>query len=145
MRIAALTATSTGARSHRSNLSDRLGDAYASLASDGGFTCDRLGRAYRPSSGYAVSLAGLESRVPLALLTPTLFDGLGRVYLHWTRKLYAATRFDVYFGGWVDGSIVVLDLSETYVHLEVAMRVGQERGQTAIYEFNGRDGREIRL
>jgi hypothetical protein len=88
----------------------------------GGFTV-RDGNLIRPTSGYAVSIKGWETRVPRALLSLPLFTAIVKSYQGLT------------FGAWIDDGIVYFDRSFIYADRQAAIDVGHANGQKAIYDF----------
>ena len=107
---------------------DKLRDA---LFDADGFTAD-VYDLVTFSSGYGVSLAGEESRLPERLVRerPDVLNTLAAYYIEVCRE-----RSGVYFGAWRDGGNVYFDLTEVFYDCEQALEKAERRGQKAIYDY----------
>lgn len=105
----------------------RLDHLWKLLNSDGGFTCDSEAYPHN-GTGYAVALSGWELKTKRDFLSREKFNELFEVYAD-------ASRDRHFVGTWVEGNLVVFDLVEVVDSRETAIRLGKERNQKAIYDF----------
>ncbi|MFD7738051.1 hypothetical protein [Kitasatospora sp. NPDC059800] len=96
---------------------------------DGGATW-APGRA-APSEGFMVSLAGTEVRIPAAEFTDTV---LGRFQLEHAGRLAADDR--LYYGAWLDGPTVYLDLSLCITDRTAALHTARAEHQRAVFDLS---------
>lgn len=111
---------------------DRAEMVAATILLTGGYTWRALEKV--PTTGYMVSVAGFEE-------THHYHKFCGSEVLDYeARNLLGIGRF---YGGWLDGDTVYLDVSEHYNSLTAALAAGKRNGQLAIYDLGS--GQEIRL
>jgi len=101
-----------------------------------------------PTTGYAVSLFGLERKLPFT--PPPNVNGLGWRDDRYNEiesyaKEFAAvlTLPNHYLGLWVDGDTLYLDITQVFVEFDTALRSAIQRRQLAIYSFA--TGNEIQI
>lgn len=95
---------------------------------DGGFSIAADGSP-APDHGYMVSIPGAEERIPV-----TAQDLPQQILDYYRRHAGALKRPWRYFGGWVDGNTLYLDIS-IHVEREVdARKLGATNGQQAIWD-----------
>ncbi len=99
------------------------------LLASGGFTADADGRLVNPAFGYAVSLAGYESRLPIHLLTDPLLESVLVAYAQ------RAEQTGALIGAWLDDGLAYFDLSEVVHSREYALSLARLRNQRAVYDF----------
>ncbi|MEV0445705.1 hypothetical protein AB0I84_17685 [Streptomyces spectabilis] len=85
-----------------------------------------------PTGGYMVSIAGSERTIPVESFGPNSLAAYVADY--WPR----AVGENLYYGAWVDGDLVYLDLSVNVESREEAEAMGRLESQLAIYDvLNG--------
>lgn len=89
-----------------------------------------------PTDGYMVGVAGYGATLPLA--TATLEDVAA--WVRDTRPHVATPR--AFFGSWVDGDTLYLDVSQRFADCGVALIVAAQRDELAIWDVA--NGAEIR-
>jgi len=115
---------------------DAAAGLIASLHIAGGFTYSINGES-TPAAGYAVSLFGREEIHDLRAITPAA------ILRYIAGNLDALQCDGNYFGAWVDGSRVYLDVSTITPNRDAAITLGRINEQLAIYDLEG--GNSIRL
>lgn len=122
------------------NINDAAHRVALSVQAHGGATESVVVGLQSPTSGYAVSLPGYEKSESLrgVVFTSRLhktahFRNLADAYAERHRNLL--TQPGNYLGAWVDGDRLVFDISQVVPELAVAVRLGVERKQDAIYSF----------
>ncbi|MFD5050399.1 hypothetical protein [Streptomyces tendae] len=100
---------------------------YADILATGGMT-------YRPGtpaplSGYMVSVAGAERMLPMARFTPAALEQ----YMDDYRARMKVTA-SLYYGAWVDGDYVYLDVSVNVQDRAEAESMGRLEFQLAIFD-----------
>lgn len=133
-------------RHSRSLFSEELAlIAYGELMTNNGFSLDAFGRG--PSAGFMVSLPNQETIIPLASIEN--WNGLLAMLicqapLHLARSSSGGESFGgVYWGGWIDGDLLYLDLSVNVNSRERAEYLGRKWNQKAVW--NVADRCSIRL
>lgn len=110
------------------------------LKENGGFTVHpQTGEPV--TSGYAVgggNSAGALLKVPVAELTPEKFDK----WLHENRSKFPA---DAALGGWIDNGDVYIEPSTQVADLNAAQRLGNERGEKAIWDHANKSEIPLKL
>ncbi|UFQ16451.1 MULTISPECIES: hypothetical protein [Streptomyces] len=104
-----------------------LESLYADILSSGGMT-------YRPGTpapvaGYMVSVAGAERMLPVARFTPTALEQYMSDY-----RARMKTTDALYYGAWIDGDYVYLDVSVNVQGRAEAEAMGRLESQLAIYD-----------
>lgn len=92
-----------------------------------GFTEDSAGN--RPKTGYMVSLKGMEVKLDGV-------SGMSDLRLNEVCKVYYNQidwKPNLYFGAWVDGDDLYLDVSTNIEDREVAIAFGRANEQISIY------------
>lgn len=107
---------------------------------DGGATVTVLASRPVPASGYVVAVPGHELRVKI---DGGVFREL-RAYVERKRGVVAGAPVSRprFYGTWVDGTDVVLDVVEVFSDRAQAVVAGQDRGELAIWDLSA--GGEIR-
>ena len=108
---------------------ERSKELFNYLKKNGGFTAKPNLIPVKPKSGYAVSLKGYETRVPLEIVSLGLFRELLKCYQRLAEKNIA------YIGGWIDEGYLYLDLSLILHNKEQALEVASKNKQKAIFDF----------
>ncbi|QFG25417.1 hypothetical protein [Actinomadura sp. WMMB 499] len=111
-------------------------DLANEIIRDGGATW----HAYRPApmDGFMVSAPNHERRIPLAEFNST------EVEMYMRDKQNITYRYDdLFYGAWIDGGHVYLDLSYWVATRTVAIQLGKIAKQLAIWDVL--NGAEIRL
>lgn len=96
---------------------------------NGGFTAKPSLVPVRPNTGYAVSLKGFETKIPVEIVSLGLFRELLKRYQELARKHIA------YIGAWIDEGYLYLDLSMILHDMTHAIEVAKRNEQKAIYNF----------
>lgn len=99
----------------------------ADRAQRDGFTV-RVPSGEVPTTGYMVAFDGHEERVPAVLLCAESVAGY--VARHWD----ALTQENAYLGAWLEAGVVYLDVSEWVPTRDMAVRLGLERNQLAVWD-----------
>jgi hypothetical protein len=118
-----------GAKRVRANAPDPFAAAAEAISAAGGTTVSTHGKS-APSSGYMVSLPDLEAVYPQDQVTEETLRGYADVYRD---ELADENRF---LGGWVSDGNVYLDVSEHVPDGDEAFRLGHEREQKAVWDFD---------
>ncbi|MFJ1932625.1 hypothetical protein ACIOGZ_08095 [Kitasatospora sp. NPDC088160] len=84
-----------------------------------------------PTEGFMVSLAGTELSIPVDEFTD---DSLARFQQEHAGRLAADDR--LYFGAWLDGPNVYLDLSLCIPDRAAALRVARAEHQRAVFDLS---------
>ena len=100
-------------------------DLIHSLTNGADGTYTRDGSAFSPTVGYAVGAS-------LPTLMGERLTG-GDVAL-WLANVPHAVA---YFGAWRDGGILYVDAVDYVIDRDAAVKLGRERGELAIYAFDG--------
>ena len=87
-----------------------------------------------PQRGYMVSLKGSEAKFYIDDISDERIDELCRVY-----RTTIDWRDGIYFGAWVDGDTLYLDVSLNIQDRDVAIAFGRANEQTAIWSVDDRD------
>ena len=103
----------------------KLEDLKKYITINGGATLTHKGELALLDSGYMVSLAGQE--------TKTTLEALDEHTLKRYQKLARKAR--AYFGLWLDGGTLYLDLSIKIADKATARRIGKHNGQLAIFDI----------
>jgi hypothetical protein len=113
--------------------------AAEQLAKGHGFT-HSLNNVSAPTSGYMVSMAGVEESYPqiddVDIITAML---VGYIGAHSHELMDAST----YLGGWIHEGQIFIDVSECIEDEQTAIAVGRERNQIAIHNLS--TGKDILL
>jgi len=129
------------------NINDAAHRVALSVQVHGGATESVVVGIQSPNSGYAVSLPGYEKvehvwvEFTSRLHKTAHFRNMADAYAERHRNLL--TQPGHYLGAWVDGDRLVFDITQVVPELAVAVRLGVERKQDAIYSFA--TGNEIQL
>lgn len=102
-----------------------LAEIKRQIAIYGGATFDSKGRDLSLAHGYMVSLADCETIVSLESLNERLL----KKYFKLARKKHA------YFGLWLDGKELFLDISIKIEDKAAARKIGKHNGQRAIFDL----------
>lgn len=110
----------------------------------GGGTFDQRGGSYR-GSGYLVGGAG-----PFLILDYVYEDHLLRKVIEWVYRAapVVSERADLYFGAWVTGGLLYLDVTQHYSDEDYtfAVQAAWAREELAIFKADGKGGGyEIRI
>lgn len=111
------------------------------IVNDGGYTWSPYEDG-EPDSGYMVSLNGYEQTYRLNDFR-LIGDGMVTVWASRADVQAAINVHGTWFGAWVDGDTVYLDVSEHVTDRETALRLGAERDQLAVWDVAA--GKEIRV
>ncbi|GHF38823.1 hypothetical protein GCM10010218_20080 [Streptomyces mashuensis] len=87
-----------------------------------------------PASGFMVSLNGSERTIPLAEFGPTELVNYMQEYAY---RIDSDPR--LYYGAWVDGGTVYLDISMNIADRAEALLMGEFESQKAIYDVTTGD------
>lgn len=100
--------------------------ALGDLARDGGGTYNRDDLSpFRPIAGYAVAVGGVE----------LAYGGVTGDVLGWAADAVASEFSTHLVGTWLDDGIVYIDAVRHIRNRETAIKLGQDAGQQAIYDF----------
>ncbi|MFH8346826.1 hypothetical protein [Streptomyces sp. NPDC018045] len=99
---------------------------YEAIISNGGLTFSPMRPT--PVSGYMVSVAGSERTFPLHSFSVSDLNKYMHEYLD--RVVYES----MFFGAWIDGDLVYLDLSVNIADRNAAVVLGRMESQLAIYD-----------
>tara|TARA_R110000868_G_scaffold66014_6_gene197000 strand:- start:1715 stop:2077 length:363 start_codon:yes stop_codon:yes gene_type:complete len=100
---------------------------------NGGLTLNATGTVFRPKSGYMISLLGYETQCSLTDVN-AIAERL-EAYTAMIKKMLSDTALDVKLGLWLDNGILYIDISQHVADLDLAMYLGRERKQLAVYDF----------
>ncbi|MFT2017746.1 hypothetical protein ACMA1D_18180 [Streptomyces sp. 796.1] len=81
-----------------------------------------------PTSGFMVSLAGSERTFPVSRFTANELSEYVRDYA------YRAAEESLFYGAWIDGGLVYLDLSVNVQDRSQAIALGRLESQLAIFD-----------
>ncbi|WP_371590852.1 hypothetical protein [Streptomyces sp. NBC_00470] len=95
------------------------------ILANGGLTWDTTGAA--PTTGYMVSIAGSEVQIPVDEFSTADLDRFAEA----NAPLIRAGR---YFGAWVEGDTVFLDISANVAERAEAVAMGYAEEQLAIFD-----------
>ncbi len=109
------------------------------VAYDGGSTRSIVAGVQPPTTGYAVSLAGYERTYPLTpgYTRTSHVQRLAHAYTDAHRAVLAQPGH--YLRAWLDGNVLYLDVSQVVPERAVALRLGRERGQLAVFDLARRE------
>ena len=100
------------------------------LKENSGVSYNMITKEYNPNKGFFVSLPNLETKVSLQSLS---VDDIATFINKHRTLLQDKTKF---VGGWIDNSIVYLDISEQIENKREALERGYKHNQLAIYDAN---------
>lgn len=83
-----------------------------------------------PTTGYMVSLPDYEAKVPVDAFNP----GELATYVMITAEV-VADRDDLFYGAWIDGGYVYLDISQHIASKQEALIAADLHDQLAIYDL----------
>lgn len=102
----------------------------------GGFSYNVYGN--RPDRGYMVALNGNESVIPLELIdTPEFAARLD--------KYISQTSEGIFFGAWLEGENIYLDLALNIQDEQDAILIGRSNNQLAIWDVKNERAIDLRL
>lgn len=112
----------------------RLGRRIAlDVARTGGSTRSIVVGVQPPTAGYAVSLPEFEQRYEVG---PLFYRPVARAVRDYvTNQQAVLAQPGHYLGAWLDGDVLYLDVSQVVPERAVALRLGRERQQRAIYDL----------
>ncbi len=119
-------------------LLENLQKLYLNILNEGGSTYDTKNDMFI-SNGYAVSIHKEYEEVV------NIDDFTTLTILKYYEKNYKVFKNDpnAYFGFWIDGNKVYLDISNVYFDFNEAVALGKENKQLAIYDLSKNE--DIRL
>jgi hypothetical protein len=109
---------------------------YTDGKSDVGFSV-RASDMNEPNKGYAVSVVGLETTIPMSELMAMTKEERAEVVRKIVESIHAEAPSvnNGHIGGWVDEGNFVFDLSEVYESKDIALYLGEVRNQDGIYSI----------
>ncbi|MEV6551718.1 hypothetical protein AB0M57_23810 [Streptomyces sp. NPDC051597] len=103
-------------------------EQYRAIVNDGGLTFSPILPA--PVSGFMVSIAGSERTIPVGSFNP---ETLSQYVAEYAPRVANQRLF---YGAWVDGGLVYLDLSMNIKDRAEAEAMGRLESQLAIYDVS---------
>jgi len=113
------------------------------VAVKGGSTRSIVAGVRPPTAGYAVSLANHEHTVSLAGVSKRNGYVLGATANYAQRHAAILAQPGHYLGAWLDGETLYLDVTQVVPERAVALRLGAERNQLAVFDLGA--GEEIKV
>ncbi|MFF4952822.1 hypothetical protein [Streptomyces chattanoogensis] len=111
--------------------SEGLWEKCRTIVNDGGLTFSPV--LHAPAGGYMVSIAGSERSIPVDSFGP---EGLAEYIADYSDRVISEGLF---YGAWVDGGLVYLDLSMNLRDRAEAEAIGRLESQLAIYDVANGD------